>query len=62
MSEAVADIIFDDGGESTNGFAFGTPESWFVDEVTISRYTAYARARSVWQLVDALDPIAGSGQ
>lgn len=57
MSEAVANIIFDDGGPTTLGLAFGTPESWFVDDVTIVRYTAYARARSVWQLVDALDPL-----
>lgn len=57
MSEAVANIVFDDGGLTTLGLAFGTPESWFVDDVTIVRYTAYARARSVWQLVDALDPL-----
>jgi non-lysosomal glucosylceramidase len=59
MSEAVANQIFDEGGLSTKGYAFGTPESWFVDDVTVYRYTAYARARSVWQLVDALDAISG---
>ena len=31
MSEAVANQIFDDGA-STKGYAFGTPESWFVDD------------------------------
>lgn len=59
MSEAVSNQLFDEGGLSTQGYAFGTPESWFVDDVTISRYTAYSRARSVWQLVDALDTIPG---
>lgn len=57
MSEAVANQIFDDGGLTTKGYAFGTPKSWFVDDMTISRYTAYARARPIWQLVDALDTI-----
>ncbi|XVQ09394.1 GH116 family glycosyl-hydrolase [Spirillospora sp. CA-255316] len=56
MSEAVANRIYDDGA-TTKGHAFATPESWFVENVNISRYAAYARARSVWQLVDALDPI-----
>jgi non-lysosomal glucosylceramidase len=59
MSEAVANQIFDEGGATTKGYAFGTPESWFVDDVTISRYTAYSRARSIWQLLDALDPLPG---
>ncbi|WP_329348989.1 MULTISPECIES: GH116 family glycosyl-hydrolase [unclassified Streptomyces] len=59
MSEAVANRIYDDGA-TTKGHAFATPESWFVDDVNISRYAAYARARSVWQLVDALDPIPRS--
>ncbi|MDT3446598.1 MULTISPECIES: GH116 family glycosyl-hydrolase [unclassified Pseudofrankia] len=62
MSEAVANQIFDEGGRSTKGYAFGTPESWFVDDVTICRYTAYTRARSVWQLVDALDTIPGKSK
>lgn len=57
MSEAVSNQIFDEGGRSTKGYAFGTPESWFVDETLICRYTGYARARAVWQLVDALDPL-----
>ena len=57
MSEAVSNQIFDGGGRSTKGYAFGTPESWFVDETLICRYTGYARARAVWQLVDALDPL-----
>ena len=57
MGEAVANMIFDDGGPTTKGYAFGTPESWFVDDTTICRYTAYTRARSIWQIVDALDPL-----
>ena len=57
MSEAVANMIYDDGGLSTKGMAFGSPESWFVDEVNLCRYTAYSRARSVWQIVNALDVI-----
>jgi non-lysosomal glucosylceramidase len=61
MSEAVANRIYDDGA-TTLGHAFATPESWFVDNVNISRYAAYARARSVWQLVDALDTIPGSAK
>jgi len=32
MAEAVANMIFDDGGPSTNGHAFDTPECWFVDD------------------------------
>jgi uncharacterized protein (DUF608 family) len=59
MGEAVANMIFDKGGLTTKGYAFGTPESWFVDDVTICRYTAYTRARSIWQIVDALDTIPG---
>ena len=47
---------------STKGYAFGTPESWFVDDVTICRYTAYTRARSVWQLVDALERLPDPSQ
>jgi hypothetical protein len=34
MSEAVSDQLFDEGDISTKGYTFGTPESWFVDDVT----------------------------
>lgn len=61
MSEAVANRLYDDGA-TTLGHAFATPESWFVDNPNISRYAAYARARSVWQLVDALDTVRGSSK
>lgn len=57
MSEAVANMIFDDSGLTTKGMAFGTPESWFVDEVNVCRYTGYSRSRSIWQVVDALDAL-----
>ena len=33
------------------------PESWFVDDVNLARYTGYTRNRSIWQIADALDPI-----
>jgi uncharacterized protein (DUF608 family) len=56
MAEAVVNQIYDDGA-TTKGYAFGTPESWFVDDNLIDRYTSYARARSIWQLVDAIDSI-----
>lgn len=61
MSEAVANRIYDDGA-TTKGHAFATPESWFVANPNISRYAAYARARSVWQLVDALDTVQGASK
>ncbi|MFD3308635.1 GH116 family glycosyl-hydrolase [Streptomyces sp. NPDC058656] len=61
MSEAVANRIYDDGA-TTKGHAFATPESWFVANTNISRYAAYARARSVWQLVDALDTVRGTSK
>jgi uncharacterized protein (DUF608 family) len=53
MAEAVANQIYDDGA-TTKGFAFAAPESWFVDNNRICRFLAYARARAIWQLVDAL--------
>lgn len=62
MSESVANLIFDDGGLTTRGMAFGTLESWFVDDVNICRYTAYSRSRSIWQIVDALDAIPKSSK
>ena len=33
------------------------PESSFVDDVNLARYTGYTRNRSTWQIVDALDTI-----
>ena len=57
MGEAVANMIYDDGGLTTKGMAFATPESWFVDDVNTVRYTGYTRTRSVWQIVDALDAV-----
>lgn len=57
MGEAVANMIYDDGGLTTKGMAFATPESWFVDDVTTCRYSGYTRARSIWQIADALDPL-----
>jgi hypothetical protein len=56
MGEAVSNMIYDDG-LTTKGYAFATPESWFVDEVNQPRFTGYTRSRSVWQIVDALDTI-----
>ena len=50
-------MIYDDGGPTTKGMAFATPESWFVDDVNLARYTGYTRNRSIWQIVDALDTI-----
>jgi len=57
MGEAVADMIYDDGGLTTKGMAFATPESRFVDDVNLARYTGYTRNRSVWQILDALGPM-----
>lgn len=61
MSEAVAAVLYDDGA-TTKGHAFATPESWFVANVNISRYAAYARARAIWQLVDALDTVPSAAR
>ena len=58
MGEAVANHIYDDGA-TTKGYAFASPESWFVDEVNQPRFTGYTRPRSIWQIVDALNPGAG---
>jgi hypothetical protein len=40
-----------------NGFAFATPESWYITDVTVSRFPSYSRTRSVWSLLDAVSPI-----
>lgn len=58
MGEAVANHIYDDG-LTTKGYAFATPESWFVDEVNQPRFTGYTRPRSIWQIIDTLNPGAG---
>ena len=57
MGQAVADMVYDDGGLTTKGMVFATPESWLVDDVNLVRYTGYTRNRSIWQIVDALDTV-----
>ncbi|ABW13810.1 protein of unknown function DUF608 [Parafrankia sp. EAN1pec] len=42
----------------SNGYAFATPESWFVDDHHISRFPGYTRTRSVWSLYDAVSEIS----
>ena len=54
IGEGVAYQTYDN---ENNGYAFATPESWFVDSVDVSRFPAYVRARSVWSLLDAVAPI-----
>jgi uncharacterized protein (DUF608 family) len=49
-------------GDPNDGFAFATPECWFVDADDIYRYPAYSRARAVWQVLDALAPIPAPGR
>ncbi|MEX5637268.1 hypothetical protein, partial [Parafrankia sp. FMc2] len=55
LGEGCAIQIYD---VESNGYAFATPESWFVDDHLISRFPGYTRTRSVWSLYDAVSEIA----
>ena len=54
LAKIIASRTYDDPND---GFAFATPECWWVDIPDLYRYPAYTRARAVWQVVDALAPI-----
>jgi uncharacterized protein (DUF608 family) len=55
LGEGCAIRIYDD---ENSGLAFNSPESWFVDDETVTRFPAYTRTRSVWSLYDAVSEIA----
>ena len=55
LGQGCAIRIYDD---ENSGLAFNTPESWFVDDVTVTRFPGYTRTRSVWSLYDAVSAIA----
>jgi non-lysosomal glucosylceramidase len=55
LAEGCAIRIWDD---ENSGLAFASPESWFVDDSTVTRFPAYTRTRSIWSLYDALSSIA----
>lgn len=54
LARIIAGRTYDDPND---GFAFATPECWWVDVADLYRYPAYTRARAVWQVVDALATI-----
>ena len=51
MARAIADQIWEVPG---NGFAFDPPEAWNEDTTDLYRYPNYARAMSVWDLIEAI--------
>ncbi|WP_436789644.1 GH116 family glycosyl-hydrolase [Yinghuangia sp. YIM S10712] len=55
LAEGCAIRIYDD---ENAGLAFNSPESWYVEDVTVTRFPAYTRTRSVFSLLDAISPIA----
>jgi uncharacterized protein (DUF608 family) len=55
LGEGCAIQIYD---VENNGYAFASPESWFVDNHEVSRFPGYTRTRSVWSLYDAVSTIA----
>ncbi|WP_395395955.1 GH116 family glycosyl-hydrolase (plasmid) [Novosphingobium sp. BL-8A] len=44
-------------GDPQSGLAFNSPESWFVDDVEVTRFPGYTRTRSIWSLYDAMSEI-----
>jgi uncharacterized protein (DUF608 family) len=54
LGEGCAIRIYDD---EDSGLAFNSPESWFVDDVRVTRFPGYTRTRSVWSLYDAVSTI-----
>jgi non-lysosomal glucosylceramidase len=54
LGEGCAIRIYD---YEQSGLAFNSPESWFVDDVTVTRFPAYTRTRSVWSLYDAVSAV-----
>jgi non-lysosomal glucosylceramidase len=54
LAEEVAYQTYDN---QNNGYAFATAEGYAVDSVDVAHFPAYARARSVWSLLDAVAPI-----
>ncbi len=55
MGEGCAIRIYDD---LDGGLAFNSPESWFINDSTVTRFPAYTRTRSVFSLYDAVSTIA----
>lgn len=55
LAEGCAIRIYDD---ENAGLAFNSPESWFVDDTSVTRFPAYTRTRSIFSLYDAVSPIA----
>jgi non-lysosomal glucosylceramidase len=54
LGEGCAIRIYED---ENSGLGFNSPESWFVDDVTVTRFPGYTRTRSVWSLYDAVSTI-----
>lgn len=54
LAEGCAIRIYDD---PESGLAFNSPESWFIDDVEVTRFPGYTRTRSIWSLYDAMSEI-----
>lgn len=54
LAKAVAREIWND---RRNGYEFNAPEGWQKGDTTRNRYPSYARALSIWEILNAIRPL-----